>query len=242
MFANAGEGGVFHEGRAARSVPSGVQVPAHRGPAPGHPEAGGRAECRHEGADFAGRHRLGQDLHHGKRHCPGEPAHPGAGPQQDPGRPAVLGVPGVLPGQRGGVLRLLLRLLPAGGLHPPDGHLHREGLRHQRRDRQAAPQRHQRPFRAPGRDHRGVGLLHLLPGRPHRLPDHGHLPAPGAGAGPGRAFKKAGGAAVRAQRRKLYPQQVPGAGGRGGDLPGGVQRQGGAGGVLRGRDRPADGV
>ena len=69
-----------------------------------------------------------------------------------------------------------------------------------------------------------------------------HLPAPGAGAGPGRAFKKAGGAAIRAQRRKLYPQQVPGAGGRGGDLPGGVQRQGGAGGVLRGRDRPADGI
>ena len=57
----------------------------HRGPAPGHPAAGGGAEHRHEGADFAGRHRLGQDLHHGKRHCPGEPAHLGAGPQQDPG-------------------------------------------------------------------------------------------------------------------------------------------------------------
>lgn len=39
----------------------------------------------------------------------------------------------------------LLRLLPAGGVHPPHGYLHREGRRHQRRDRAPAPQRHRRP-------------------------------------------------------------------------------------------------
>ena len=37
--------------------------------------------------------------------------------QQDAGRPAVRRVPRVFPGQRGGVFRLLLRLLPAGGVH-----------------------------------------------------------------------------------------------------------------------------
>src|SRR3712207_7328209 len=40
--------------------------------------------------------------------------------------------------QRGRVLRLLLRLLPARGLRPADGHLHREGLLDQRGGR-AAP-------------------------------------------------------------------------------------------------------
>ena len=53
-----------------------------------------------------------------------QPPHPGPGPQQDPGRPALRGVPGVFPQQRGGVFRLLLRLLPARGLYPPHGHLY----------------------------------------------------------------------------------------------------------------------
>ena len=43
------------------------------------------------------------------------------------------------PEQRRGVLRLLLRLLPAGGLHRPHGHLYRQGRLHQRRDRPPAP-------------------------------------------------------------------------------------------------------
>ena len=40
-----------------------------------------------------------------------------------------------LPGQRGRVLRQLLRLLPAGGLYPGERRLHREGSHHQRRAR-----------------------------------------------------------------------------------------------------------
>ena len=52
----------------------------------------------------------------------------GPRPQQDAGRPAVHRVPRVLPGQRGRVLRQLLRLLPAGGVPAAVGHVHREGL------------------------------------------------------------------------------------------------------------------
>ena len=44
----------------------------------------------------------------------------------------------LLPQQRRRVLRRVLRLLPARGLHPADGHLHREGLLDQRRGRAAA--------------------------------------------------------------------------------------------------------
>ena len=44
----------------------------------------------------------------------------------------------LLPEQRGRVLRLLLRLLPARGLRPADRHLHREGLLDQRGGRAAA--------------------------------------------------------------------------------------------------------
>jgi hypothetical protein len=60
----------------------------------------------------AGRHRLGQDLHHGQGHR-GDPAPgPDPRPQQDAGGPALFRVPELLPRQRGRVFRLLLRLLP----------------------------------------------------------------------------------------------------------------------------------
>ena len=92
-----------------------------------------------------------------------------AGPQQDAGRPAVRRVPRVLPGQRGRVLRQLLRLLPARGVPAPQRHLHREGLVAQRRDRPAAPRRDARPVRAARRDHRRQRLVHLRPRRAGRL-------------------------------------------------------------------------
>ena len=93
----------------------------------------------------ARRHRHRQDLHHGERHR-GDPA-PDADPrpQQDAGRPALRRVQGLLPRQRGRVLRQLLRLLPARGLRPAHGHLHREGRHDQRGDRPDAPLR--RPAR-----------------------------------------------------------------------------------------------
>ena len=116
-----------------------------------------------------GRDRHGQDLHDRQRHRPARQADPRARPQQDAGRPALRRVPRVLPGQRRRVLRQLLRLLPAGGVPAPIGHVHREGLEPQRRDRQAPPRRHPRPLRAARRDHRRQRQLHLRSRRPGRL-------------------------------------------------------------------------
>ena len=107
----------------------------------------------------------GQDVHDrlGHRAAPEADARPR--PQQDARRPALRRVPRVLPGQRGRVLRQLLRLLPARGVPAPERHVHREGLVAERRDRPAPPRRDPRPLRAPRRDHRGLRLLHLRPRR-----------------------------------------------------------------------------
>ncbi len=72
-------------------------------------------------------------------HRGGPAAHAHHRAEQDAGRPAGRRVPRVLPEEPGRVLRLVLRLLPARGVPPVDGHLHREGLVDQRRDRPAAP-------------------------------------------------------------------------------------------------------
>ncbi len=62
--------------------------------------------------------------------------------QQDARRAALQRVPRVLPRQRGRVLRLLLRLLPARGVRPAGRPLHREGLVAERRHRPPAPRGH----------------------------------------------------------------------------------------------------
>ena len=79
----------------------------------------------------------------------------------------------LLPAQRGRVLRLLLRLLPARGVRPADGHLHREGLLDQRRGRAAAPLGDQQPAHPARRRRGGLGVVHLRPGHPAgvRRPD-----------------------------------------------------------------------
>ena len=116
-------------------------------------------------------------------------------PEQDAGRPARQRVPRAAAQQRGRVLRLLLRLLPARGLHPADGHLHREGLVDQRRGRAAAALGDQQPAHPPRR-HRGrVGVVHLRPGHPAgvRRPDgpaqgrHGDRPRRSCCAGSSRS-------------------------------------------------------
>ena len=85
-------------------------------------------------------------------------------PQQVARRPAGQRVPRVLPREPGRVLRQLLRLLPARGVHPVERHVHREGQLGQRRDRPAAPLGHLGAAH-PARHHRrGVGLVHLRPG------------------------------------------------------------------------------
>jgi hypothetical protein len=87
----------------------------------------------------------------------------GHGAEQDAGRAARQRVPRVLPGQRRRVLRQLLRLLPARGLHPLERHLHREGLVDQRRDRPAAPPRHDGAALPARRGGRRLGVVHLRP-------------------------------------------------------------------------------
>ena len=115
---------------------------------------------------------------------------PGARPQQDARRPALPGVQGLLPRQRGRVLRLLLRLLPARGLRPAVGHVHREGGHDQRRDRPPAPLRHPEPLRAARRGHRGLGLLHLRPRLARGVLRDAAVRAPGRHARPPRPARR----------------------------------------------------
>ena len=177
---------------------------------------------------------------------------PGAdhGPQQDAGRAALQRVPDVLPDELGRVLRLLLRLLPARGLRPVAGPLHREGLGDQPGDRPAAPRRHGVAVRAPRRDHRRLGVLHLRP----RLAGDLQRQLPGHRQGhrhrPRRAAAQAGLAAVQPQRHGARARHVPRARGDAGGLPGlrgdgvpgaAVRRRGRAPAALRpadGRDHP----
>ena len=56
---------------------------------------------------------------------------------------------------------------------------------------------------AAGCDRGGLGLLHLRLGGPHRLRQHGHLPAAGEGVPTGAAAAEAGGDPLRPQRRGL---------------------------------------
>ena len=87
-------------------------------------------------------------------------------PEQEPRRPARPGDPRVLPEQPGRVLRQLLRLLPARGVHPVERHVHREGLVDQRRDRPAPPFGDGRAAHPPRHHRRRVGQLHLRDGQP----------------------------------------------------------------------------
>ena len=57
-----------------------------------------------------------------------------------------------------------------------------------------------------GRHYCGIGILYLLAGRPHRLPQHGHQSAPRDADGAGRAVQKAGHPAIRAKRREFCAQ------------------------------------
>ena len=164
MFDPRRPAGVSSWGHAR--LPPRRPVPAHRRPAPGDQGAGRRPRPRPARPDAAGRDRHREDVRDGRDHHPGQQADARPRPQQDAGGPAVLGVPGVLPGQRRRVLRQLLRLLPARGLPAPVGHVHREGLLAQRGDRPPASRRDPRAVRAARRDHRRLGLVHLRPGQP----------------------------------------------------------------------------
>ena len=161
--------------------------------------------------DAARRDRLGQDGDDGLRDREGPEADARARPQQDARGAALQRVPRVLPRQRGRVLRLLLRLLPARGLRPAAGPLHREGLLDQRRDRPPAALGDRGAVRARGRDHRRLGLGDLR----HRLArplqgedaaaEDGRVDRPRRDAAPARLD------AVHPQRPEPRARHLPGA-------------------------------
>ena len=173
--------------------------------------AGRRAPRRH-------RHRQDRDGRVGGR--AGAAADPGHAAQQDAGGAVRQRAAPAVPGQRRRVLRLLLRLLPARGLRPPDRHLHREGLLDQRGGRAAAALGDQLAAHPARRDRGGLGVVHLRPRHPAgvRRPD---APAQGRrGARPRRHPPSAGPDAVHAQRHDVLAWQLPGPRRHPRDLPG----------------------
>ena len=161
--------------------------------------------------DADGRHRLGQDVHDGERDRPVRPPRPGDVAQQDAGRPALRGIQGVLPPERRPLLRQLLRLLPARGLHPPARHLHRERRGGQRRDRAASSGLHERARQPGRRSGRGERLVHLRFGLARRLPQDDGAAAGRRSDRPRRGPLEVRRHPVRAQRRLVRAGEVPGA-------------------------------
>ena len=144
-------------------------------------------------------------------------AHPRA--QQDPRRAALPRVQTLLPHQRRRVLRLLLRLLPARGLHPLRRPLHREGSHHQRGARQAPPLRHPLPLRTPRLHHRLLRLLHLRPRLARSLLRHAAAPRKRPEDQARRHHPPPRRNPLRAQRRRLPPRHLPRPRRRHRDLP-----------------------
>ena len=134
--------------------------------------------------------------------------------QQDAGRAALQRVPGVLPGQRRRVLRLLLRLLPARGVRPAGRPLHREGLVPERRHRPAAPLGDLEPPLPERRRHRRLGLRHLRPRLAGGVREAGRHAACRRGPGPRRHPPQARRHPLHAQRHAARARQVPGQGRR----------------------------
>ena len=159
--------------------------------------------------DAARRDRHGQDGDHGLDDR--EASAPGARhrPQQDARRTALQRVPGVLPGQRGRVLRLLLRLLPAGGVCPASGPVHREGLVPERRHRAAAALGDRLAADAPRRGGGRVGLLHLRPRLAGGVARAAARARGGTGARPGRGAAQAHRQPVRAERHRARARPIP---------------------------------
>ena len=127
--------------------------------------------------DPARHHRLGQERHHRLDHRAGPAADADPRPQQVARRPAGQRVPRVLPQQPGRVLRQLLRLLPARGLH------RRRATRTSRRTRRSTTRSTGCATRPPPPCSPGATssssprCLHLRPGLPRGVPGPAARPA-----------------------------------------------------------------
>ena len=190
-------------------VPTRRPFPTRRRSAPGHRGPDRRAARGQAASGADGRDRLGQDVHDGQRHPERAAADAGDVAQQDAGRPALLRVQGVLPAQRRPLLRQLLRLLSARGVHPAARHLHRERRLDQPADRAAAAGRHQRAGEPPRRDRRGQRLVHLRPGLARGLSGDDGRPGRRADGRSRRGARQAGQYPIRAERHRVSAGQVP---------------------------------
>ena len=159
--------------------------------------------------DAARRDRHRQDDDDGGRDRGGPAPDAGDRAQQDARGAAVQRVPHVLPRQRGRVLRLLLRLLPARGLRPEPRPLHREGLGDQPGGRPPAPRGDGGRVRAPRRDRRRVGVLHLRPRLAGDVRDEHADPQARRGDRPRRAAAQARLDPVHAQRHGPLARHLP---------------------------------
>ena len=153
-----------------------IRLHARRRPADRHRRARRRRAPAGTRPGAARGHRLRQDLHDRAGHRRNAASGPDPRAQQDPGRPALRRVQVVLSRQRRRVFRLLLRLLPAGGLRSAHRPLHREGFIDQRADRPHAPLGDAGAARARRRRHRRLRVVHLR----HRLGRdlYGHVVRP----------------------------------------------------------------
>ena len=149
-----------------------------------------------------------QDLHHGQgdRGHAAPRHHPGA--EQDAGRPALWRVQELLPRQRGGVFRQLLRLLPARSLCAAHRHLHRKRLVHQRADRPHAPFGDARAAGARRRHHRRLGVLHLRYRLGRDLHRDDLCAEEGRAHRPAAIDRRPRGAAIQAHPGRFYPRHL----------------------------------
>ena len=225
-------------GQAADAAVEGrVRIRTHRRPADRDRRTGARREAERARPGAAGRHRLRQDLHHGQGDRGGAEADPDPGAEQDAGGAALRRDEELLPRQRGGIFRLLLRLLPAGGLRPAHRHLHREGRADQRADR---PDAARRDAVAAGTQRRGrgrLGVLHLRYRLGRDLREDGGEAGGRRADRSRRAGQGAGRSAIPPQRRGVPARHVPAARRDRRYLPQPLRRPRLAGHAVRRRDR-----
>ena len=194
--------------RGRQGVPAGRRIMRRR--ATSRPRSPISSQSAREQGDrdpgAARRHRIGQDVHHGQGRRADAAPGAGARAQQDPRRPALWRVPAVLSGQCGGVLRQLLRLLPARGLCPALRHVHRERKLGERGDRPDAPFGHPVAARTRRRADRRLGVVPLRHWLGRNLFGD-DLPArkKGQSGRPARDHPQAGRAAIQAQRCRPSP-------------------------------------
>ena len=217
-------------------------VSACRRPAGGDRKAGGRHRGRTRIPDAARRHRVRQDLHHGQRDRAARAHGDGAGAEQDARGAALLRDARVLSGQRGRVLRFVLRLLPARSLCSVARPVHREGQLDQRAHRADAAVGDQvadGAARLRDRGHRQRDLRHR---RSVRVPRHDPAPAHRREDRPARRAAAAGADAVRKKRTGLPARHLPRARRRDRRVPGRARRARHPHLAVRRRDRSAHAV